>query len=91
MSGLVEAVVWLGWTLGLQGSEFVVVTFVCSAAVAGYHFLAALAVGIFSACVIGILFGIFPASEPNGYSLLFVPLHPIMVLAVITGFGRKSG
>jgi Na+/H+ antiporter NhaC len=34
MSGLVEAVVWLGWMLGLQGSGFVVVTFVCSAAFA---------------------------------------------------------
>jgi Na+/H+ antiporter NhaC len=37
--------------------------FVFIVAVAGYHFLAALAVGIVSACVIGLTFGVFPASE----------------------------
>ena len=37
--------------------------FVFIVAVAGYHFLAALAVGIVSACVIGLVFGVFPASE----------------------------
>ncbi len=36
--------------------------FVFIVAVAGYHFLAALAVGIVSACLIGVVYGIFPAS-----------------------------
>ena len=64
-SGLVEAIVWVGWKLNLTGAWFTVAVFISAAivfivAVSGRHFLAALTAGIAAAIIIGPLAGIFP-------------------------------
>ncbi len=72
MSGLVEAVVWLGWSLGLEGSAFVVVTFVCSAAFA-------VCVGTGLGTVIGFTAVMYPAG-------IVLSADPAVVLgAIVSG------
>ena len=72
-SGLVEAMVWLGWTLGLQGSAFVVVTFVCSAAFA-------VCVGTGLGTVIGFTAVMYPAGIVLG-------ADPAVILGAIVSGG----
>jgi Na+/H+ antiporter NhaC len=72
-SGLVEAIVWIGWTLGLQGSAFVVVTFVCSAAFA-------VCVGTGLGTVIGFTAVMYPAGIVLG-------ADPAVILGAIVSGG----
>ena len=72
MSGLVESIVWLGWMLGLQGSAFVVVTFICSAA--------------FAVCVgtgLGTVIGFTAVMYPAGIVLGADPA--VMMGAIVSG------